>query len=193
MTLIETLFLSVFNPEKITQKIMEEQIIKFGFILIFIRWTYYSVLFSIFRDYQNKWAPFFKPPFGLTVDSYAFWQIRLAIFFGLFLMSMIACGLFVLFRIRDRLSISFFEILNILGFAYFIPFVIIQPLDLMTMGIFGWNPLVIIPLHTVVLIWEAVVTVILIDKIYPVKWIDKWIGVFVQITIWILLCTLFWR
>lgn len=108
-------------------------------------------------------------------------------------MIMIAIGLFVLFRARDKLSLSISKIFNILGIAYFFPFVILQPLDIMAMSIFGWTPLIIVPLHTTVLVWEAIVAVILIDKIYPIKLIDKIIGTFLQITTWILLCALFWR
>jgi hypothetical protein len=193
MILIKAIFLSVFSPKGTPKDIIEKQIVKYGSLFILIRWAYYSIVLSIFRDYNNDWSPFIKPPFGLSIDTYAFWQSKLAIFFGFFLMAMIAGGLFVLFRRRNKLSLSFIKIMNLLGFTYFIPFVILQPVDKLIINIFGWTPFIIIPLHTIVLIWEAKVTVILIDKIYPIKLFEKYIGVFLQITIWIMLCTIFWR
>jgi hypothetical protein len=191
--MIKTLFLAVFKPKRITNEIVEKQILRFGLIFILIRWLYYSIVFYFFRDYQNDWAPFSQPPFGLTIETYAFWQSNLAVLFGFFLMSMMACGLFVLFRIREKDSISYFKILNILGVAYFVPFLILQPLDKLTITIFGWIPLIIIPLHTSVLVWEAIISIILIDKISNLKLKEKLMGVFLQIAIWIFICTIFWR
>ena len=193
MALIRVLFLSVFAPRKISKETLEKQLIRSGWIFILIRWAYYSMVFTLFRDYQNAWTPFFKPPFGLSLNTYATLQKSLSIFFGFLLMTMISYGLFLIFRLRERISIQLLKILNILGVAYFIPFVILQPLDVLTINILGWSRFIIIPLHTIVLVWESIIAVILIDKIYPIKLREKITGIIFQVITWILLCALFWR
>lgn len=191
--MIKTIFLSVFNPKRIPKETVEAQIVKYGWIFILIRWAYYSIVFSFFRDYQYNWTPFFKPPFGLTIETYAFWQSRLAMPFGFFLILTMAFGLFIFLGLKGRIFASVLKIFNILGIAYFVPFVILQPLDKIIINTFGWTPLIIIPLHSIVLVWEALVAVILIDKIYPLKLREKIVGVFLQTVIWIMLNVLFWR
>ena len=193
MILLRVLFLSVFKPKAIPRDTIEKYIFRYGFIFILIRWLYYSLVFSLFRDYKNDWSPFLNPPFGLTIETYAFWQSKLAVLFGFLLMMLIAGCLSVYIKLKNKQSISSIKILNILGFAYFVPFIILQPLDSLTIAFFGWNPLIIVPLHTAFLMWEAIVSIILINRVVPFNKIDGFICVCIQLLIWISLCAILWR
>lgn len=156
---------SVVSPNQFLANTKSKSIIiKYGWIFILLRWSYYSFTFFLFRDYQGSWKPFSPIPFGLNIGTYAFLQIRFSVFFGIFLMFSIAFFLWTYLRYK-KITISLFEIFNILGITFFLPFLIVQPLDLFIINIFGWVMFIIIPLHTLILLWEAVVSMIIIHHI----------------------------
>jgi hypothetical protein len=190
---IKLLFSSVFTPKAIPKEEIERKIFRFGYMFILTRWAYYSILFSFLRDYHRAWSPFFMPPFGLSLDVYAFWQSILSVPFGLMLMAIIATVLSALLKTRGGHTLSVKNILNVLGVTYFVPFAILQPLDVLAVIFAGWIPIIIIPLHTVVLVWEGAATVILLHKLHPVSRARKVAAVFLQVFTWIALCAVFWR
>jgi len=137
MLLLKVLFSSVFNPKKMSITSIQEQIVRYGFVFMFLRWSYYSNVFTFFRNYENSWAPFVKPPFNMPVDTYAFWQGKFAVLFGFLLTAIMAAALFFLVKKNNER-----------GPSYFISFVILQPLDRLIMNLFDWNLSIIRSLHT---------------------------------------------
>lgn len=189
--LLKPIFLSVFDPSRILRSTIEKR--RIGLVLILVRWSYYAVIFTFFRDYRTTWAPFIKAPFGLPLESYAFWQGRLAIPFGVSLMTALALGLYGLMKTSNKHPPPVWTVLNILGFAYFLPFVVVQFIDLIVKSLCGWDPWAIVPLHTAVLVWEAVAAVALIHRILPLGRVEKILGTALQVGIWILVCAVLWR
>lgn len=126
---------------------------RYGWTLIVARWGYYSIIFQ-FRDYHGRWKPFWAPPFGLTVDLYASLQRCLSLPFGLALMLVLA-GCTVAYLRHLGKAIGILPVLNVLGVAYFLPFVLLQPLDQFVIALMGWRLLPIAALHTAALVWES--------------------------------------
>jgi hypothetical protein len=174
---------AVFLPNQFVNDLKSETIInKYGWTFIVVRWTYYAVIFILVRDYYGSWAPFSPMPLNMSVGTYAFFQPRISIIFGFFLMLCITLYLWGYYNFRN-IPMPMFQILNILGITFFLPFVLIQPVDILCINTIGWNMAIIIPLHTIILLWEAIVSVIIIDDIHFLSSSEKLISISVMILV----------
>jgi hypothetical protein len=186
------IFISVFRPRALVKvPAYWNFVIRRGWILIVARWLYYSVLFLL-RDYHGRWAPFTPPPFGLETDTYAFLQRSLSLPFGLALMCLLALSLALFFRLRGR-EIGFIPILNVLGVAFFLPFVIVQPIDQLILALFGWTLLPVAIVHTAVLIWESWIALTLLSLKTKIGWSDRLAGASILTFAWIVVAGVLWR
>lgn len=191
--MVNSIYQSVFNPSRFIEIIEDNKTILYlGWILILIRWGYYSVLFSFFRDYNISWKPFVKPPFNLSIEQYSSIQSKFSILFGFFLMSSLTLSIWLYFRIRKK-HIELKKIFNVLGYTFFLPFVILQIVDLISFQIIGWDLITFTITHTLFLIWEAIVTIVIISKLIQLKIFDKIISSGLLIIIWIIICSFLWR
>ncbi|MFW9905341.1 MAG: hypothetical protein ACFFFH_13455 [Candidatus Thorarchaeota archaeon] len=191
--IIKALWLAVFSPGQVLENQKRVAIImKYGWIFIMIRWVYYSFFFAFFRDYHGSWEPFSPVPFGMSIDTYAFFQIRFSIFFGIFLMFCIALCLWFYLYFKKKPA-SLFMIFNILGITFFLPFLILQPFDLIIINTVGWVMYIIVPLHSAFLIWEAVVTMRIFHHRSLLTPSEQFRGVLLILSVWIILSFLFWR
>jgi len=183
---------SVFTPAAlVSDKAAYAFAIRYGWTFIVARWTYYSILFQ-FRDYHGRWKPFQPPPFGLTIDAYASLQRLLSLPFGLVLMLvMSSCTVAYLRRLRKAVFLT--SVLNALGVTFFLPFVLLQPLDLITIAIAGWRVLPIATLHTAVLVWEAWAFTGILSAIHGLSRMERLeVGVLVT-GLWIAIAAAVWR
>lgn len=153
-TVVNFIFLPVFAPSRlVADSAAYACVARYGWTLILARWFYYWVVFQ-FRDYHQWWAPFSPPPFGLSVDAYSRLQRCLAVPFGLALMLLLAAVLVLYLRYLHRRA-GLILMLNILGATFFLPFVLIQPCDLLLITFVGWHVVPVVTLHTIVLVWES--------------------------------------
>ena len=191
--MLRAMTLAVFAPRRaFSARAWQPILSKWGWAFIFLRWGYYSSVFALFRDYQGKWRPFVSPPFGLTHTTYGRLQVLLAVPFGVMLMGAIAAVLWTYLRLRNR-SCDGLTLINILGVTYFLPFVILQPLDVLAIQSVGWAAMVIIPLHNVVLMWEAVAATTIIGELVKLRKADHVVLVLLQLGTWIGICAPLWR
>lgn len=189
---IKATFQSVFSSDSFMKNPKGMLIInKYGWIFIVIRWSYYSIIFS-FRDYHGNWKPFLPPPFGINLDTYAFLQIRFSLLFGFLVMSSMALFL-AGYLLLIKKDVSIFKIFNILGVTFFIPFVIVQPIDFLIIFTVGWVDYLIIPIHTIMLIWESFAAANIISNIWRLKLSEKIVSIVLIITIWLVICGILWR
>jgi hypothetical protein len=85
------------------------------------------------------------------------------------------------------------RVFNILGVTSFLPFVVLQPLDLLAISKGRWRLSVIPLLHTVILVWEAVATMGILDRLYQIRVRDRIAGVGLISGVWILIARALWR
>jgi hypothetical protein len=189
---VKAIIQSVFKPHHLSQN---KEGLKFithlGWIFIVARWFYYSILFQ-FRDYHGAWTPFAPPPFHLDLDSYANLQRAFSLPFGIILMLLMAFALRSYLAFRDKKA-SPFVLLNILGVAFFLPFVFVQPIDQLIIATIGWKLLPITILHTAILLWESWAAVEIIATIMELKVFEKLVGIFVLSATWIVITGILWR
>ena len=164
---------------------------RYGWVFIVVRWLSCSVIF-VFRDYYGSWEPFVPPPFGLSVDVYAFLQRSLALPFGVGLMVVMSLGLSGYLHLIKK-SIPLVKIVNILGVTFFVPWVILQVVDVVVLYSVGWHSMVIIPAHTIVLVWESAAAAEIISRLCNLKSSEKVLSTAVIMVIWIFLCAVLWR
>ena len=164
---------------------------KYGWIFIIIRWLYYSAIFY-FRDYYGDWKPFIPPPFGIDLNTYAFLQTRFSLLFGIFVMGSITLVLFSYLRLIKK-NITTFKILNILGITFFLPFVIVQPIDVFVRFTIGWTGFIIIPIHTFILLWESAAATNIISGIYRLKISERAVSTTLIMIVWLVICGILWR
>jgi hypothetical protein len=187
------IYQSVFRPSAFCQNPRGRLLIdRYGWIFIAVRWLYYSIVFSLLRDYHGAWKPFYSPPFGLSIDTYATLQRLLSPVFGFLLMGAIAGSLVAYLRTSGK-EVPVFRVFNILDVTFFLPFVFLQPLDLIAVTTINWSLIVIPPLHTLVLVWEAVATMLILDWLYRIGRRERIVGVVLIVGVWILIAELLWR
>lgn len=183
---------SVFRPRSLRENERGDHLLlRRGWLLIVLRWSYYSLLFC-FRAYHGRWMPFSPPPFGLDIDTYAALQRVLALPFGLLLMGALALALWGYLRRVGR-EIPFAPVLNILGVTFFLPFVIVQPIDQGILLLWGWELVPVSVAHTAILIWESWAAVTVLSLYYPLARSEKIIGGILLTIGWILLTGPVWR
>ena len=166
-------------------------VVRYGWILVPIRWGYYALIFA-FRDYEGKWVPFVPPPFGLDVATYGKLQSALALPFGVFLMVVMAGVLAMYLRLRGK-RIEVRKVVNILGAAFFLPFVIVQPMDQIIVHTIGWKLVPVSLVHTLVLFWESLAATLTITAINQLKTIEKVTSVLILMATWMLVTAPVWR
>ncbi len=190
---MQAIYQSVFAPRKFwASRAGKAAVNRYGWLFIVLRWVYYSIVFAVFRDYSGSWKPFAPPPLGLSLRVYGSLQSYLSPLFGFFLMSCLAASLWGYLRLRNR-HISLFKLLNLLGIAFFLPFVILQPLDILAIVTVGWASQLIIPLHSVVLIWESLAAMLIVHEMLPLNRGDIIAGSVLLMGLWIAVCAALWR
>jgi hypothetical protein len=183
---------SVFKP----RSLLDNQrgfncLVQYGWILIVVRWLYYTVLFQ-FRDYHGRWAPFVSTPFDIEIDTYAALQQSLSLPFGIILMLMLSMLLVAYLQLIKK-KVSFFIVLNILGTTFFLPFVLVQPVDQVIIALRGWELVPVVVIHTAILIWESWASVKVISIKIELKIHEKLIGIVILSVTWILITGPIWR
>lgn len=189
--MLKALYQSVVRPHTFLENPKGLTLVPYGWVFIVVRWVGYSVIF-LFRDYQGVWKPFAPLPFGLDVDTYAFLQQHFSVVFGIFLMVAISVALSAYLRLIKK-GLPTTEILNILGVTFFLPWVLVQIVDFVVLYTVGWVDFVVIPVHTVVLVWESVSATEIISGIKTLKLSEKVMSVTVILVVWIVICGMLWR
>lgn len=190
---LQSIYQSVFFPESFAENSRALLcVLRFGWIFILTRWLYYSILFIFFRDYHGAWRPFAGLPFGVDLRTYAALQRELAVPFGVFVMAVMSVALrWFLGLVGKRVSHA--TIFNILGVTFFLPFILLQPIDLFLIRTGRWQMPIVAPIHTAALIWESVAAVRVLSVLTPMKRWQEAVAAVLLIGVWILLCGLFWR
>ena len=163
-----------------------------GWILIAVRWLYWSAVFSLLRDYHGNWKPFVAPPFGLSLDRYAALQRRFSVLFGFALMAAIAGSLVAYLRLVGKAA-SATKVLNTLGVTFFFPSVVALFFDLMLVARGRWIVAIVAPLHTLLLVWEAAATMAVLDRVYRIRVRDRIAGIALIVGVWIAIAASLWR
>lgn len=190
--MIKAIFISVFKPDKLSENRKGlELIIRYGWIFIIIRWFYYSLIFQ-FRDYHGRWMPFASPPFNLDLDAYAYLQKIISLPFGLVLMLSLAMAISIFMGIVHK-RISLIVLLNILGITFFLPFIIVQPIDQLIIYFRSWNLIPVTIIHTSILLWESWASVEVISILVDLKKLEKRAGIVALCALWMFITGFFWR
>jgi hypothetical protein len=100
--------------------------------------------------------------------------------------------IWIYFKILQR-KIDLLKVFNVLGYTFFLPFVILQIIDLVFFQVTGWDLLTFSITHTLFLIWEAAVTIVIISKLIKLNTLNIVISNGLIIITWILICALLWR
>jgi hypothetical protein len=83
--------------------------------------------------------------------------------------------------------------MNVLGLPFFLPFVLLQFLDLVFLRTVGWASLAVIPAHTLVLAWESVAVSLYARTLLAAgKWFVP-VSALVLTAVWIAVCAPVWR
>jgi hypothetical protein len=136
--------------------------------------------------------PFIPPPFDLDLDTYANIQKIISLPFGIVLMLVLAMALYVFIRIINK-RISLVVLFNILGVTFFLPFLVVQPIDQLIIYFMGWILVPVTIVHTAILIWESWASVEVISLFLDLKKLEKLIGMIILSTTWIIITGIFWR
>lgn len=183
---------SVFRPHHLGDKSGDLVfIIRYGWIFILVRWFYYSILFQ-FRDYHGTWEPFIPPPFNLDLDTYADLQRALSLPFGVILMFILALALYTYLSVINK-KIALFTLGNILGVSFFLPFLLVQPIDQWIIVLTGWKLIPVTTIHTAVLLWESWASVEILSIIVELKYSEKLISIIILSGVWMLITGMLWR
>ena len=190
--ILRAIYQSVFAPAKLVRdKAAYAFATQRGWTLIVARWAYCSIIFQ-FRDYHGRWKPFQPPPFGLTIDAYASFERGLALPFGVALMLILTAGMVVYLR-HLRKPAFFAPVLNTLGVAFFLPFVLVQPCDQLIMALAGWRLLPVAALHTATLAWESLAATGILSEIHGLSRMERVQGSVLLIGLWIAIAGPAWR
>ena len=192
MEYVKVIFQSVYNPVSFLENPKGKLIVnKYGWIFIVTRWLCCSIIFY-FRDYHGNWKPFISPPFGIDLDTYAFLQIHFSLLFGMFLMG--AITLFLSWYLHSiEKEPSSFKIFNILGVTFFLPFIIVQSIDMVVISTIGWRGFIVTPIHTLILLWESIVATDILSYIYDLSKVEKVYSIILIIVVWLVISGILWR
>ena len=190
--MFRAIYQSVFKPSSLLENPKGILFVnKYGWIFIIVRWFYYSILF-LFRDYHGSWKPFIPPPFGIDLGMYVTLQRSFALPFGIFLMFAMSIALSSYLRGIQK-NMPTFKVLNILGITFFLPFVIVQPIDQLLILTIGWKMVPVTLIHTVIAVWESFAATSIISSMCNLKRSEQFIGTFLLVAIWILITGALWR
>jgi hypothetical protein len=192
MTALNAICRSVFAPRTLIPSQAEYGFVaRYGWILVIVRWAYYSIVFH-FRDYRGQWAPFWPLPLGMDLDTYAWVQRSLSLPFGLVLMLLLGLALTTYLRLIGK-NVRFLSVLNILGVSFFLPFALVQPLDLVMIALVGWRFWPVTLLHSSILLWESWATMEIISGEYAFRQSERLVGIVVLCGTWIAVAGPVWR
>lgn len=90
-------------------------------------------------------------------------------------------------------AVPAWRILDAIGVAFFVPWLIVLPVDLLVIHTVGWRMAVVIPIHTLFLAWESWAAVELVGGRARLKTADRVILPFLLMLVWIALCAVWWR
>jgi hypothetical protein len=90
-------------------------------------------------------------------------------------------------------KITLLEIINVLGIAFFLPFLLIQPVDQLIIIVIGWKLIPVTIIHTVILLWEVWASVEIISSIMQLKVLEKLLSITILSIVWILITGMLWR
>ena len=191
-SVLEAIWEPVFIPSRFARNSAAfSVVIRYGWTLIVVRWLYYSIVFQ-FRDYNGGWTPFVRPPFGLSIDTYARLQRWFALPFGVLLMLILAtCLVLYLRSMGKQIGVRF--TLNVLGATFFLPFVLLQPCDRMMIALAGWRILPVIALHTAVLVWESWAAIEILSATSRLTRVQRLGGIALLCVTWIGIVSPVWR
>ena len=190
--MLNAIYQSVFKPRSLVENQMGyNRVVRYGWMFIVVRWLYYSVLF-LFRDYHGHWPAFVSPPFGLDIEFYADLQRVLALPFGLLLMFVLSLSLVAYLQVIDK-RIRILTVLNILGVTFFLPFVLVQPIDYLFVAFLGWEMVPVAIVHTIILFWESWAAAEVIAGKIHLKVSEKCVGISVLTVVWMLITGMVWR
>ncbi len=191
--MLQSVWQAVFSPGSFLESPKGGLITdRIGWVFIALRWLYYSLVFTLVRDYHGTWRPFVDPPFGMSLDSYARLQRLLALPFGFTVMLAMSFAVWSYLAAVGK-RVPLFKVLNILGVTCFIPFLLVQPFDLALIHLACWKMAVIVPVHSGILFWECVAAMVIAGKLVDLSMAQRAIGAVIPGSVWILLCALFWR
>ena len=189
---LRAIYRSTFAPQEVVgDPTTLTFVLRYGWVLIVVRWAYYSLLFQ-FRDYHGRWTPFVAPPFGLSLDSYASLQRSLSLPFGLVLMAALALVLVAYLRLIGR-PLRFLDAYNVLGVAFFLPFVLVQPVDQIVIALVGWQLVPVTVIHTAVLFWESWAAMRIISGLAGLTRAHEFTGGLLVCAVWIAITGVVWR
>lgn len=190
--MLTAIYQSVFKPHSLVDNQRAYDFVRrYGWVFIVVRWLYYSVLFQ-FRDYHGRWSPFWPPPFGLDMAAYANLQRSLALPFGIVLMLALSIGLAAYLGIIKK-KVSVATTLNILGMTFFLPFVLVQPVDQVVIALVGWKLIPVTAIHTVLVLWESWAAIEVISSVNELKVPERVVGTVILSVVWILIAGSLWR
>lgn len=107
---------------------------------------------------------------------------------------MLALSLFLALYLKAiGRSTSILTVLNILGVTFFLPFVLVQPIDLLIIFLAGWKMAPVAVIHTAVLLWESWAATAVISGIYGLKVHEKAISILILMALWVLITGALWR
>lgn len=190
LTKLRALCQSVVAPHRFLEIPEKDTLLKYGSLLIVLRWLGTSVIYQV-RDYHGAWKPLFPPPFGVDVDTYALFQKYFSLAFGFGIMAAVTIGLAGYLRLIKK-GVPMLQIFNILGFTFFLPSGLALVFDVAVVYTVGFG-IVVIPFHTLVLMWESAAAVEIISGVRDLKLSEKVLSTAVIMVIWILLCAALWR
>ena len=190
--MLTAIYQSVFRPSSLVENQRAYDFVRrYGWILIVVRWLYYSILFQ-FRDYHGRWSPFWPPPFGLDTDTYAKLQRSLSLPFGVVFMLVLSISLAAYLRVIQKTT-SVVTVLNILGVTFFLPFVLAQPVDQVIIALIGWKLVLVTVIHTALLFWESWAATEIISSTNELRVSQKVTGTVILSVVWILIAGSLWR
>jgi hypothetical protein len=90
-------------------------------------------------------------------------------------------------------SMPVVTVLNISGPTFFLPFVVVQPVDQMIIAVWGWALVPVSIIHTAVLLWESWATLEIISSLKALQASQKVVGIVVLAAVWMLVTGPVWR
>lgn len=144
------------------------------------------------KDYHGIWAPFAPLPFGLGIDAYAVLQSAFSLPFGLFVMGSLALALVASLRLLGK-RVRLAAIFSILGATFFLPFVLVQPVDQLILALVGWQLVPVTVVHTAILFWESWTGMEVISATASLRPAQRLGGMAVLAATWIAITGVLWR
>jgi hypothetical protein len=188
---VALLFRAVLHPRRTARDEGLGLIKGWGPLLVALRWFACSVILAL-RDYGTLQPPLVPPPFGLEPWEYRLLEIYTAPLFGALLFAALTLALWGYLKWRKRYTPGM-RILDALGVAFFVPWLIVSVADLAVIHLGLWTSAVVAPLHTAVLGWESRAAVELVGGRTGLKTVDKVVASLLLMLVWITLCVVWWR